>query len=274
MHQRLPPGFVRGSSGKSRRATADESRGGAAQGHAFVTLAVPTRWLQPHDDLGVELDEHLPPLADDDTVIVSEKVVVLLAGLAMPISALKVGPTARVLAHFVRPREGSRGLSVPEKMQYVVQTVGRGRVIVAAVAAALTRPLGRRGTFYRVAGTIARDVDGGRPPYEHLLFPPLSAVAAQRTCASLQRRLGVGVAIVDLNDFGGSIRATSSWSLPDHALLQILSTNPLGQRMTSTPFGIVREVLVGPAQERDSSWRTEPQNASPSGARTAMRPSA
>ena len=111
----------------------------------------------------------------------------------------------------------------PPFMEYVVRTIGSGRVVAAAVAGAVTRPLGVRGTFYRLAGSVARDIDGGRPPYEHLLFPPLETSTAQQICADLERALGIGVGIVDLNDFDGSIRAVSDTSLPPATLAAVPS---------------------------------------------------
>jgi hypothetical protein len=125
-------------------------------------------------------------------------------------------------------------------MQYVIRTIGYPRIVAAAVSTALTRPLGMHGTFYRMAGSIARDVDGGRPPYEHVLFPPLDTKVAQRMCADLERALDIGVSIVDLNDYGGSIRAVSPRSLSAKTLAAVLGDNPLGQRLTSTPFVLVR----------------------------------
>jgi hypothetical protein len=218
-------------------------------GRGYLRLPVRTRWLEPGDDLTAALREHLPPLQAGDTVVVSEKVMVLLTGRAVPMTAVRPGRLARVLARCVRPRQGSRGLSVPEKMQYVLQSVGTLRLLAATAISALTRPLGVRGAFYRVAGPVARDLDGGRPPYEHLLFPPLARSDAQAICAKLGAALGVGVAIVDLNDFGGSIRAVSSSSLPGGTLTRALADNPLRQRLTGTPFGIVRPVqgrVIGP----------------------------
>lgn len=207
---------------------------------AWITIAVPTRWLEPSDDLALALAEHLPELEPDDTIVISEKVSVLLSGGAVPIASLHIGWLARLLARKVRPREGSRGLSVPAKMQYVVQTLGRVRVTTAVLCAGFTRPLGHRGAFYRVAGSLARDLDGARPPYDDVLIPPMPAEQAADLCKELQTSFRVGVAIVDINDFGGTIRATSSRSLPPAELLQALSANPLGQRLTGTPFGIVR----------------------------------
>ncbi|RIQ11146.1 hypothetical protein [Jiangella rhizosphaerae] len=222
-------------------------------GVEYLRHAVRTRWLTPDDDLRAVLREALPRLEPDDTVVLSEKAIVFLTGRAVPIEELRPGRLARLLARSVRPRPGSRGLSVPEKMQYVVRTTGGPRILAAALAGALTRPLGLRGVFYRVAGPVARDIDGGRPPYEHLVLPPLAAAEAAALCRELEAFLGAGVAIVDLNDYGGSIRAVSPRSLPADVLFAALAGNPLGQRTAGTPFGIVRALgsrpSAGPAQQ-------------------------
>lgn len=211
-------------------------------GERYVRQVVRTRWFTEADDLRSALLESLPPLRSGDTVVLSEKAAVFLTGRAVPIDELQPGPLAKVLARLVKPRPGSRGLSVPEKMQFVVRSTGRPRMVVAAVASAITRPLGVRGVFYRVAGPVSRDIDGGRPPYEHLVLPPFSAAEARALCEELEAMLGAGVAIVDLNDFGGTIRAVSPRAIPAEVLLDVLADNPLGQRATSTPFGIVRRV--------------------------------
>ena len=103
----------------------------------------------------------------------------------------------------------------------------------------MTRPIGMHGTFYRVAGSVARDIDGGRPPYESLLSHRSPAVVHDIS-TDLERALGVGVGIVDLNDFGGSIRAVSPRSLPARTLAAVLADNPMGQRSTSTPMMVIR----------------------------------
>jgi hypothetical protein len=211
-------------------------------GVEYLRVPLRTRWLNETDDLVVSLKESLSLARPGDTVGVSEKVAILLTGRTVDITGVKPGRVARMLARYVRPRgEHARGLSVPEKMEYVVRTVGLRRIIPAAIGGALTRPLGMRGTFYRIAGPIARDVDGGpHTAYEHVLFPPLDCKVAQRICAGLERALDIGVSIVDLNDFGGSIRAVSPRSLSAETLASVLRDNPLGQHFTSTPFVLVR----------------------------------
>jgi hypothetical protein len=211
-------------------------------GIEYLRLPLHTRWLNQTDDLALALKEHLSLARPDDTVGVSEKVVILLTGRTVDIATVRPGRVARMLSGHVRPRgEHARGLSVPEKMEYVIRTVGLSRILLAAIGAALARLFGVRGTFYRIAGPIARDVDGGpHTPYEQVLLPPLDTEVARGICADLERALDVGVSIVDLNDFGGSIRAVSPRSLSEKTLLAVLSDNPLGQRLTSTPFVLVR----------------------------------
>jgi hypothetical protein len=209
-------------------------------GVKYLRLPLHTPWLDPTDDLVLALKESLKVARPGDTVGVSEKVAILLTGRTVDINTVKPGRLARLLASHVHPRTDSKGLAVPEKMEYVVRTVGLRRIIPAVIGSAVTRPLGMHGTFYRIAGSVARDVDGGRPPYEDVLFPPLDSRVAQKMCADLERALDIGVSIVDLNDYGGSIRAVSPRSLSEETLAAVLSDNPLGQRLTSTPFVLVR----------------------------------
>lgn len=210
-------------------------------GRGFQRGLVRTPWLGPGDDLSTVLRTAVDGvLARGDTVFVSEKVAVLLTGRAVPARAVRVGRLARLIARGVKPIGSSRGLSIPEKVQYVLDHTGTARVLAAVVATAVTRPLGLHGAFYRVAGSLARDLDGMRPPYESLLLPPFSVAEATSVATHLEDELGTGVAIVDINDRGGSVRATSPGALPAGTLFDVLADNPLGQRDQSTPVGLVR----------------------------------
>ena len=211
-----------------------------AGGVEYLRLPLHTRWLSEDDELAMSLKQSLQAARVGDTVAISEKVVILLTGRAVNINTVQPGRMARLLARHVHPRTDSRGLAVPEKMEYVIRSIGRPRAIAAALGCAITRPLGVHGAFYRLAGSVARDIDGGRPPYEHLLLPPLDPAVAHRICAALERAVGIGVSIVDLNDYGGSIRAVSPRSLPASTLAVVLRDNPMRQRLTSTPFLLVR----------------------------------
>ena len=208
-------------------------------GVKYLRLPLHTEWLDETDDLVLSLKESLKLALPGDTVAVSEKVVILLTGRTVDINTVRPGRLARMLAGHVRPRTDSRAFGRGEdgvRRPYRRLKAGHPR----GNRGALTRPLGMHGAFYRIAGPIARDIDGGRPPYEHVIFPPLDTKVAQGICADLERALDIGVSIVDLNDFGGSIRAVSPRSLSAETLAAVLSDNPLGQRLTCTPFVLVR----------------------------------
>jgi hypothetical protein len=209
-----------------------------ASGVEYLRLPLHTRWLDETDDLTIALKENLQLAQPGDTVAVSEKVAILLTGRTVDINTLQPGQLARFLARYVHPRTDSLGLSIPQRMEYLLRTVGYTRILAASFGSALT--LGLHGTFYRIAGPVARDVDGGRTPYEHVLFPPLDTNVAQQICLDLERVLDIGVSIVDLDDYGGSIRAVSPRSLSAKTLAVVLGDNPLGERLTSTPFVLIR----------------------------------
>ena len=210
-------------------------------GERFERTVVCTPWLAPGLDLAgflrAGVAERLEP---GDLLVVTEKVVVVTTGRGVPAATVRPGGLAHFVAGHVRPVGNSRGLSIPEKAQLVIDTVGRWRVLAAIGAAAVTRPLGLRGAFYVVAGYVARSMDGMRPPYHDVLLPPLAPRVAQGIAEQLTTQLGHPVAIVDMNDRGGSVRAVAGSVMSKRLLTQVLTDNPLGQRDQSTPIAIVR----------------------------------
>lgn len=93
-----------------------------------------------------------------------------------------------------------------------------------------------------IAGPFVRAVDGMRPPLEDVLLPPLDPRDAAEIAGQLEGSLRAAAAIVDINDRGGSIRALSPSAPPARELMRVLRDNPLGQRDTSTPIGLVRRL--------------------------------
>lgn len=214
----------------------------------FERVVVTTAWVLPGDDLAGLLAEvvaaHCPP---DALVALSEKIVVVAEGRGIAAVDIRPGRLASFLARRVRPVGDSRGISIPEKMQYIIDQQGRGRVLAATLAGALTRPLGLRGAFYVVAGDVARSVDGMRPPYEGVLLPPLGRTEARARCRRWATDTDRQVAIVDINDRGGAVRAVSDGSLDARTIMDVLRDNPLGQRDQATPIVVVRELTGRPS---------------------------
>jgi hypothetical protein len=132
-------------------------------------------------------------------------------------------------------------------MQLAIDEVGLSRILLAALATAVTRPFGVRGVFYRVAGGRVNAIDGpsaaNLPPYDAW------AVKAPTDCEAEVRRIAGGVAtrtgrkvevaIIDANDIAAEVFATTP-GIDAETVRQIVVDNPLGQSAEQTPFGLVR----------------------------------
>lgn len=210
--------------------------------YAFERVVVRTHWFQQGEDLADILRRYLSPhLRPGDHAIVSETAVIAVRGRMIPAHQVRPGRMATLLARYVRPTGWGQGLSIPHKMQVAIEETGRLRILAAAAAAAVTRPLGVRGVFYHVAGTGARSLDGMRAgsPYEGYVIPPLRRSEALAIARELAEALDAPVHIVDINDNGGTIRA-SSHPFPWRLLLAVLRDNPLGQGDRRCPIGLIR----------------------------------
>lgn len=175
-----------------------------------------------------------------DVLFVSEKVCAVTQGRAIVASSIKIGWLAKLLWPRVRKVSYGIGLRSPETMQCAIDECGHVRIILAAVIGGLTRALGRRGDFYRIAGMQAATIDAhGTSPMQPdcvILGPKDPAGIAKR----IHDRTGLPAAVVDVNDIGGSW-VLGSDGVEDPKLVEdILRDNPLGQTDEQTPFGLIR----------------------------------
>lgn len=207
----------------------------------YSRAVVRTEWVQPGADLAAVVGEATEGLRDEaDVIAISEKLVLVATGRGVPVSGVRPGRLARWAAARIRPIGRSRGLGIPEKMQLVIDLTGRTRIVLALAAAALTRPLRVRGAFFLVAGENARSMDGMRTPYDDVLLPPLRREEAAEETRRLSRHLGCPVAIVDINDRGGTVRSVDRTSpLARREVAAALRDNPMGQRARATPIVVI-----------------------------------
>ncbi len=215
-------------------------------GHRYRRIMFKTHFMAPGEDIGKAIQGYMSrDLRPGDWVVVSEKCVVYTRGLAIDESEIEPGWWARYLHKFVTPTPyGALGIGTPEKMQKAIELVGLWRILLATCAAAVTRPFGFKGWFYRVAGDQVRSIDGqfGGPQgqYRTKIIPPLPA--PDLVAREIADACGWPVVIADINDLGGSIKAVSlkKGDVPDFA--DILRDNPMGQTNAQTPLAIVRRV--------------------------------
>lgn len=213
-------------------------------GAVYRRFAVHTHLIRP----GERLERTLPPYLEGairpgDWVALSEKAVAVGEGRAVPIREVRPRALARWLAARVSPLGFGLGLRRPETMELAIREAGAVRIFAAALAGALDRARGRGGGFYRVAGRRVASIDGPGPetipPYDRYIV--LAPLRAERLADRLARRLGAGVAVVDVNDVGSEVLEASA-GVDREAVRALLNDNPLGQGRQGTPVAVLRPV--------------------------------
>ncbi len=180
-----------------------------------------------------------------DIIVLGEKIVAISEGRAVLVKSIKPRPMARFLSRHVRQLGYGMGLRREETMEMAIREVGMHRILFAAIAGAADRVLGRSGDFYRIAGRQVAAIDGPGPttipPFNQYIV--LAPKRPQNLVDALSKRLGVEVAVVDVNDVGSEVLACSS-GLQKEMVEELLRDNPMGQGAERTPVGILRPVTV------------------------------
>lgn len=239
------------------------SKGAAAQGPAanagkalevdvdgakFQRIPVKTHVVMADDVIGEVVAQYgAEPLQDGDWLFVTEKIVAITQGRAYPTESITARPLAVTLSKYVTKTSHGIGLGIPETMEMALRECGTPRILFAAGVAAVTKAVGRKGDFYRIAGPKARGIDGPThntiPPYnEQVVLTPAQPkkVAAELKQLLASKGKNVEVLIVDINDFGGNILGSTVSKEQDKLAVRVLRDNPLGQNHESTPLGIIR----------------------------------
>ena len=183
---------------------------------------------------------------DGDVLFVTEKIVGITQGRAFPLEDITPRKLAVTLSKYVTKTSHGIGLGIPETMEMALRECGTPRILFAAAVAAVTKAFGRRGDFYRIAGSKARAIDGPTkntiPPYDSQVV--LGPDRPNEVAADIKTVLGkqLEVLVVDINDFGGNILGSTTTRAVDDLMARVLLDNPLGQDRQSTPLGIIRRV--------------------------------
>ncbi len=196
----------------------------------------------------------LPPKKHKWFIVVSEKIVAISQGRSYFIWDIKPGFFARHLSKYVRRTPFGIGLGSPWTMQLAIQEVGLPRILVASLAAMVTKPLGLKGIFYMIAGREAAAIDG---PTEYSLYPsnvsaklapadPHGSVIAiklaiEQVLTEREKEYFNGAVIIDANDIGRTVLGNST-DLDSDYIGEIFTDNPMGQSNEQTPVVFVSQV--------------------------------
>ena len=213
----------------------------------FIRIPVKTHLIQEEDNvIDVAVKYLKNKICEGDTIFITEKIVSITQGRAIPLKVIKPRPLAKFLAKYVTKTPAGIGLGMPETMEMALRECGVFKILFSAVIAAITKIIFRRkGDFYRIAGPKARSIDGPTsgtiPPYNtHVVLGPIEP---DKVAGEISNALGgIRVIISDINDLGGNILGGSHNDIDFNEITQILRDNPLGQGREQTPIGIIREV--------------------------------
>lgn len=227
-------------------------------GFVYERLPIRTRLITTRDrDLVPIVREYAGPhLRPHDMLFVSEKALSITQGRIVSIGDTRPSRLARMLARHVDNDYGSSdfhgfGHGTAVAMQLLVEEAGILRTIFAACIAAVTRPFGIRGMFYRICGKRAKSIDC--PTSFVILEYAYSAKRAPQDPKGAARKikecLGVETIILDSNYRGAFSLGKTSSAISEAFIGKLFRDNPLGQLDEMTPFCIVRPKRVESARE-------------------------
>ena len=170
-------------------------------GRDYARAPIRTRLFVAGDALVDGLRDALSeiPLADGDVVAVSEKAVAICQGRSYPVEEVRVRPLARVLSRFVGRTASGIGLGIPATMELAIREAGAGRILGATAAAAVTKPFGIKGMFYRVAG----------PAVRRSTAPPTAPFLRTTVTRSLARRIRKASLVISRWRSGSALRSST-----------------------------------------------------------------
>ena len=214
-------------------------------GEKWLRIPIHTHVVMRDDDIFSDVvDKYTKDIRQaGDIVFCSEKIIAITQGRSYPISEIKPSALAKFLVKFVYKSPHGIGLGSPYTMQLALEDVGIPRILLGCVAAALTKPFGVRGVFYKVCGKKAYAIDGPcdytLPPYNK--YAKKAPLNPNKVAREMKNKLGNEFIVLDANDLNVDILGKSSKNLDDKFLKALFKDNPLGQSSQQTPIAIVRK---------------------------------
>ena len=211
------------------------------RGQTVRRIPIRTHHVKAEDDIVAVAEKYASEqIRPDDILVVSEKVVAVTQGRAIPEDQIQIGVVAGILWRFVHNSPYGIGLRSPATMQCAVNECGAPRILLAAIVGALGKLIGRKGDFYRIAGVQAATIDAAHTSPMQPDCVILGPKDPHGVAKAIAERLGARAAVMDCNDIGGSWALGVSDGVEKEWIEAAMAGNPLGQKDEQTPIGIVR----------------------------------
>ncbi|SCL91650.1 coenzyme F420-0:L-glutamate ligase [Sporanaerobacter sp. PP17-6a] len=214
----------------------------------YARLPIRTHVITKQDNISNVAQQYAAKyIQEGDILFICEKAVACSQGRAIPLNRIHPSRLARILSRFVYKSPYGIGLGIPETMEMALREGGTIHILFAAFISAIGKLMGKRGWFYKIAGSRVSSIDGPTPytlpPYNKcvVLCPDRSNEVAREVAQCL----GVACVIVDVNDLGAKVLGASDSRINQTRIARILRDNPLGQGVWQTPMGIIRPLKRG-----------------------------
>ncbi len=228
------------------KANEGKNLGITIDGVEYLRIPVRTHVVMKEDDIWTDVvDKYTKDIRQEgDIVFCSEKIIAITQGRSFHIDSIKPSKLAKFLVKFVYKSPYGIGLGSPWTMQLAIEDVGVPRILLGCVAAAVTKPFGLRGVFYKVCGPKAYAIDGPcdctLPPYNK--YAKMAPKNPDKVARDMKEKLGgLEFIVLDANDLNVDILGKSSKNLDVKLLKAMFKDNPLGQNSQQTPIAIVRK---------------------------------
>lgn len=222
-----------------------EKRDRKTESATYERIPVKTHLISIKESLEpIFRDKVKPIVKPGDWIAISEKVVTISQGRVVHISVVKPSLLARFIVKGVKKYDNDIGYSFPAKMQVAIWQAGYWRMVAATIFGTLTKLVGRRGDFYRIAGNRISEIDGFNPEAMHPFdeFAMIGPGEPDKYCQWVEDTFGVPAVIIDGNNINVEVLGMSNGAPVTAAEARLaLLDNPMGQGNEMTPIMVVRK---------------------------------
>lgn len=209
----------------------------------YEIIPVKTKVIRYGDSYTDLIENALSLLQKRDYLFISEKVISILQGRMVDSKTIKPSFFAKILSKFVSNTPGSN-LTNPKAMELVIKETGLFKILWAAFLSVITKPFGKKGVFYIVAGETARGIDAPDPETldEYVDYISMAPLNPDKVAKEISQITNTEVVIIDANYRGVNTLGVSSEEIDKKFPEEVFKYNPLGQKKEQTPLGIVRRI--------------------------------
>ena len=218
-----------------------------ANGRKYSRYAIQTHFVKRGEDQAALVEKYVRPLyREGDMLSFGAKVMCMCVESVKTRDEVKPGWWANHLWRFAGINTTGVGMHEPYKLQLVIDMCGLPRVLLACACAAVTKPFGIHGVFYKVCGKGVGGIDGFYFRSSFDVYKEMALINPDNPtelCNDLYKKTGIPVVLMDANDLQrDQLGKSDGFPLTDAQIQDAMQDNPSGQGDEMTPLILIRPV--------------------------------